>query len=66
MRKALDHISVTLDRDRSYVVNQALAAYVSMYQWQVDHIRKGLGEAEAGKFVPKAKVDKVIRRLRGK
>lgn len=65
-RKALDHISVTLDRDRSYVVNQALAAYVSTYQWQVEHIRQGLREAEAGKFVPKAKVDKVIRRLRRK
>jgi predicted transcriptional regulator len=34
--------------------------------WQVDHIRKGLREAESGKFVSGAGVKKVIARLRRK
>ncbi len=65
-RDALDAIAATLDRDRSYVVNQALAAYVETHRWQVEHIQKGLREANAGKFVSQANVNKVIARLRRK
>ena len=65
-RDALDAIAATLDRDRSYVVNQALAAYVETHRWQVEHIQKGLREANAGKFVSQVNVNKVIARLRRK
>jgi len=65
-RDALDAIAATLDRDRSYVVNQALAAYVETHRWQVEHIQKGLREANAGKFVSQANLNKVIARLRRK
>ena len=65
-REALDAIAEALDRDRSHVVNEALAAYVDTHRWQVDHIRKGLREAESGKFVSGAGVKKVIARLRRK
>ena len=66
MRQALDAIAATLDRDRSYVVNEALAAYVELHQWQAAHIRQGLREAEAGKFVPDSAASEVIDRLRRK
>lgn len=65
-RDALDAIAATLDRDRSYVVNEALAAYVETHRWQVEHIRKGLREANAGEFASEATVNKVIARLRRK
>jgi predicted transcriptional regulator len=65
-REALDGIAAALDRDRSYVVNQALAAYVDTNHWQIEHIRQGLREAEAGKFVSEAKAGKVLDRLRRK
>lgn len=65
-RKALDAIAEALDRDRSHVVNDALAAYVETHRWQVEHIRRGLREAEAGKFVAERDVKKVIARLRRK
>jgi len=65
-RDALDAIAATLDRDRSYVVNQALAAYVETHRWQVEHIQQGLREANAEKFVSQANVNKVIARLRRK
>ena len=65
-RDALDAIAATLDRDRSYVVNQALAAYVETHRWQVEHIQQGLREANAGKFVSQANLNKVIARLRRK
>jgi predicted transcriptional regulator len=65
-RDALDAIAATLDRDRSYIVNQALAAYVETHRWQVEHIQQGLREANAGKFASQANVNKVIARLRRK
>jgi predicted transcriptional regulator len=65
-RKALDAIAEALDRDRSHVVNDALAAYVETHRWQAEHIREGLREAEAGKFVGDKDVKKVLARLRRK
>lgn len=65
-RAALDAIARTLDRDRSHVVNEALAAYVETHRWQVRHIRRGLRQAEAGKFVSEKDVKRTIARLRQK
>lgn len=65
-RKALDAIAEALDRDRSHVVNDALAAYVETHRWQAEHIRQGLREADAGKFVADKNVQKVLTRLRRK
>ncbi len=65
-REALNTIAEALDRDRSHVVNEALAAYVETHQWQVAHIRQGLREAEAGKFVAESTVRKTLARLRRK
>jgi predicted transcriptional regulator len=62
-RSALDAIAATLDRDRSYVVNEALTSYVETHRWQVEHIRQGLREANTGRFASAAEVKKVIGRL---
>jgi predicted transcriptional regulator len=61
-RKALDAIAQSLHRNRSYIVNDALAAYVET--WQTEHIRQGLHEADAGRFVGTKDVKKVLARLR--
>jgi predicted transcriptional regulator len=65
-RKELDGIAAALDRDRSYVVNEALKAYIGVHQWQSNHIRQGLREANAGKFASEAEVKRVTSRLRRK
>lgn len=65
-REALDAIATALDRDRSHVVNEALAAYVETHRWHVRHIRQGLREVEAGKFVSDKDVKRVLARLRRK
>jgi predicted transcriptional regulator len=51
MRKALD-------------ANNPQAAYVET--WQTEHVRQGLREAEAGKFVETKKVKEVLARLRSR
>jgi predicted transcriptional regulator len=63
-RKALDAIARSIDLDRTYVVNDALAAYVET--WQTEQIGRGLREAEAGKFVGTKDVKKVLARLRSR
>jgi predicted transcriptional regulator len=63
-REALDAIATSLDRDRSFVVKEALSAYLETHRWQLEHIRQGLGEAEAGRFASEADVKRAISRLR--
>ena len=65
-RKALDVLAAALDRDRSHVVNEALHAYLEMHRWQLQHIRQGLREADAGEFVREPDVRKTVARLRAK
>jgi predicted transcriptional regulator len=65
-RKELDGIAAALERDRSYIVNEALKAYIDVHQWHIDHIRQGLREANAGKFASEDEVKKAISRLRRK
>lgn len=65
-KRQLDGIAAALERDRSYVVNEALNAYIDVHQWQINHIRQGLREANAGKFASEDEVKKVISRLRRK
>jgi len=63
-RSQLDSLAAVLDRDRSYVINEALTAYLDTYRWQVDHIRQGVREADSGKFVSEREVRSVLGRLR--
>lgn len=49
-RAELDAVAEALDRDRSYLLNEAVAAYLEVHRWQLAHIREGLRQAEAGEF----------------
>ena len=39
-REALDAIATALDRDRSHVVNEALATFVETHRWQIQQSGK--------------------------
>jgi len=61
-RVALDELAAVLGRDRSAVINEALDAHLELHHWQVEHIKRGLAEAESGgEGVPH---DEVFERLR--
>jgi predicted transcriptional regulator len=66
IRSSLDALAAAADRDRTWIVNQALAAYIETQRWQIAHIRQGLREAEAGKFASSRTVKQVVDRLRRK
>jgi RHH-type transcriptional regulator, rel operon repressor / antitoxin RelB len=55
-RAALDALAQAQDRDRTYVLNQAIDAYLDVHQWQIEHINEGIRQADAGEFGTDAEV----------
>lgn len=44
----LDRIAESFDRDRSWVINEAIDSYLDLNRWQLDHIDKAIRNADAG------------------
>jgi RHH-type transcriptional regulator, rel operon repressor / antitoxin RelB len=44
----LDRIAESFDRDRSWVINEAIDGYLDLYRWQLDHIDKAIRNVNAG------------------
>ncbi|WP_373526016.1 CopG family ribbon-helix-helix protein [Nostoc sp.] len=42
---------------------EAIAAYLEMYQWQIEEIQKGIAEADAGDFASDEEVKAAFARL---
>ncbi len=49
-RAAVDRIAEAFQRDRSFIINEAIDAYLAVHRWHIDHIEEGLRQAEAGEF----------------
>lgn len=49
-RAALDELGARLDRDRSFLVNEAVGEYLARRRWEEERIKEGLRQAKAGKF----------------
>ncbi|MEH1998419.1 MAG: CopG family transcriptional regulator [Nostoc sp.] len=52
-----------INRDRSYVLNEAVAAYLEMYQWQIEEIQKGISEADSEDFASDEEVKATFAKL---
>jgi RHH-type transcriptional regulator, rel operon repressor / antitoxin RelB len=63
LKKQLDRLSKSMNRSRSFVAAQAIQEYVSVNEWQVAEIKKGLAEADAGDFVSEQEMQQTIKRL---
>jgi predicted transcriptional regulator len=63
---ALDALANSLDRDRTYLLSQAVQAYLDTQQWQLDEIRAGIAEADAGRVIAHSKVKAMTARWRRK
>jgi predicted transcriptional regulator len=61
---ALDSLAGALDRDRTYLLNEAVTAYLEVQQWQMEQIEKSLKQADAGELVPHKKVKEMATRWR--
>lgn len=59
---ALDELAKAVDRDRTYLLNEAVAAYLDIQQWQIEHVKAAIKQADAGQFVE----HKEVRRMAAK
>ncbi len=62
--ETLDALAETMDRDRTYLLNQAVEHYLKLNEYHIKLIEKGLRAAEAGDFVPDAEMKRLVGRMR--
>lgn len=60
----LDTLAKSYDRDRSYLIKEAVASYISLHRWQVEEINKAIAEADAGDFASDEEVKAMFDELK--
>lgn len=63
-KAALDAIAAQSERDLSVVVEEALSAYLELHAWQLEHIKEGMRQADAGEFASEAEIRAAFARWR--
>jgi len=62
--ETLDALAETMDRDRTYLLNEAVEHYLELNEYHIKLIEKGLRAAKAKDFVPDAEMKKLADRMR--
>ncbi|HKD86545.1 MAG TPA: ribbon-helix-helix protein, CopG family [Terriglobales bacterium] len=60
----LDALAALQERDRTYLLNQAIDYYLELNQYHIELIEKGIRQADAGELVDHSEVEKLVARLR--
>jgi predicted transcriptional regulator len=47
-RDALDQIAKSVDRNRNWLINEAIENYLELHRWQIEHIEQSIRHTEAG------------------
>lgn len=63
-KRRLDKLAAATTRSKSLVAADAIRAYLDLYEWQVDEIKAGLREADAGDFASHAEVKAALAKLK--
>lgn len=58
--KKIDELAGAQDRDRSFVLNEAIDHYLDVQEYHIGLVNRGIREADAGELIPH---DEVGRRL---
>ena len=46
--ESLDELGAITDRDRTYLVKQAVSQYLASQKWQIEEVKRAIAEANAG------------------
>jgi predicted transcriptional regulator len=57
----LDRLARSLDRSRSWVIEQAVERYLDYEEWFAEAVREGIAAADRGELVPHDQVMKEVR-----
>jgi predicted transcriptional regulator len=53
---ALDALADSMDRDRTYLLTEAVQAYLETQRWHLQEIQAGIADADAGRVIDHSKV----------
>lgn len=56
--ESLDKLCQATERDRTYHLNRAVNRYLETELWQVEAVREGMADAQAGNLIPLEDVKK--------
>jgi predicted transcriptional regulator len=56
----LDELAEMDDRDRSYIIKDAVESYIRLHRWQMEEVKKAIAEADAGDFSSDEEVEAVL------
>jgi len=62
LAKQLDKLADASQRSRSFLIAEAIREYVSLNEWQIEEIKKGVEEADRGDFASSAEVERVFKK----
>ena len=62
----LDQLAESMDRDRSYLLNEAVDDYLETQQWQLQGIDRAIADADAGKFASEEEVQAAFEAFKSK
>ena len=62
--ETLDALAETMDRDRTYLLNEAVEHYLQLNEYHIKLIEKGLSAADAEDFVPHAEMKRLVAKMR--
>ena len=62
LKRQLDRLSKAMRRSRSFVAAEAIREYVALNQWQINEIKKSLGEADRGEFASSQEVQQTLKK----
>jgi predicted transcriptional regulator len=57
---ALDSVAALQQRDRSFILNEAVDQYLSLQEYHLALIDEGIREADAGHVIPHGEVKKMV------
>jgi len=60
----LDAMAETMNRDRSYLLNEAVETYLDVQQWQIEQIKASIRQADEGKLIEHKQVRKMASKWR--
>lgn len=61
--EALDGLAESADRDRSYLLNEAVANYLELQEYHARLVKEGLAAVKAGKTIEPVEVRRRIAKL---
>ena len=62
LKKQLDRLSRSMSPSRSFVAAEAIREYVSLNDWQIAEIKKGIAEADRGDSASDKELERTVKK----